>query len=478
MKKLVLLFCFIASMLLMAIGTAFAQNNNAEKAKSALSNIKNPLERFTATIKYLEMIDTDASSQIDSAACIDLLQIAQQLKNDSLLATSYNWIGYFFTIKKGDNATALEYYFKALPLAIKSKDKRRISSIYFDIAGTYFFLKNYDEYFNFTKKGGENLPDKTSPKYAFMLVQFQRNTGTYYLEKNQLDSALYYIQAAMQTSEPIKNKLYKIQTKTLLANIYSKMNENELADVYFKKAQTENDSIIVRKDIFYRRYITFLLKNNRMPEAKLQAENFWGFASQTDNLNVKLLAAGYKKDLFDKLNQIDSAYYYSKKESEIRELIFNQDNQNAIQAMAFKEQLRMIEDAAKKSEEEEQRKQNIQYALMALGIIILFTLYLLLSRSFITNTKLIEFFGVVALLIVFEFLNLLLHPFLERVTHHSPVLMLLALVCIAALLVPLHHRVEKWATAKLVEKNKQIRLAAARKTIQQLDTKSEDGNLE
>ena len=75
----------------------------------------------------------------------------------------------------------------------------------------------------------------------------------------------------------------------------------------------------------------------------------------------------------------------------------------------------------------------------------------------------IEFFGVVALLIVFEFLNLLLHPFLERITHHSPVLMLLALVCIAALLVLLHHKVEKWATSKLVEKNKQIRLAAAKK---------------
>jgi hypothetical protein len=52
--------------------------------------------------------------------------------------------------------------------------------------------------------------------------------------------------------------------------------------------------------------------------------------------------------------------------------------------------------------------------------------------------------------------------------------MLLALVCIAALLVPLHHKVEKWATLKLVEKNKQIRLAAAKKTIQQLDTKAED----
>ncbi len=85
------------------------------------------------------------------------------------------------------------------------------------------------------------------------------------------------------------------------------------------------------------------------------------------------------------------------------------------------------------------------------------------------NNNHLSFFVVIALLIVFEFLNLLLHPFLERITHHSPVLMLLALVCIAALLVPLHHRVEKWATNKLVEKNKQIRLAAAKKTIQKLE---------
>ena len=47
--------------------------------------------------------------------------------------------------------------------------------------------------------------------------------------------------------------------------------------------------------------------------------------------------------------------------------------------------------------------------------------------------------------------------------------MLLALVCIAALLIPLHHKLEKWATHKLVEKNKQIRLANAKKTIEELE---------
>lgn len=84
------------------------------------------------------------------------------------------------------------------------------------------------------------------------------------------------------------------------------------------------------------------------------------------------------------------------------------------------------------------RQQNIQYVLISLGIITFVTVFLLLGRQFITNTRSIVFFGTVAMLIVFEFLNLVLHPFLVRVTHHSPVMMLLALVCIAALLVPLH----------------------------------------
>ena len=469
MKKIITLFCFAASM-----QTAFAQNNNPDKLRAALAGYTNPIERFSATIKYLETIDSRAGNNTDSAICIDLLQIAQQLKNDSLLAISYNWIGYYFSQSKGDNTITLEYYFKALPLAEKFNDKRRISSLYLDIANVYYALKNIDEFFKFTKTGGETLPDKTSPKYDYMLVQYQRNMGIAYMEKNQLDSALSYAQAAVQTSERLQLSTYQLQTLHLLGAVNAKMNENELADVYFNKALALSDSITseIRKMAFFQRYIPFLINNNRMVEAKVQTEKLWMLSGKIENLNFKLIATGYKKELFDKLNKTDSAYYYSKVESGIRELIFNQDNQNTIQALAFKEQLRIIEDKSKKAEEARQRKENIQYSLIALGILTLLILYLLLSRSFITNTKLIEFFGVIALLIVFEFLNLLLHPFLERVTNHSPVLMLLALVCIAALLVPLHHKVEKWATAKLVEKNKKIRLASAKKTIEELEKES------
>jgi len=106
---------------------------------------------------------------------------------------------------------------------------------------------------------------------------------------------------------------------------------------------------------------------------------------------------------------------------------------------------------------------------MALGLITFIILFLLLSHSIIANQKLIRFLGVIALLIVFEFINLFIHPYLSHATNDSPLIMLLVMVCIAALLVPVHHRLEKWISHRLVEKNKKIRLAAAKKTIEQLE---------
>lgn len=46
--------------------------------------------------------------------------------------------------------------------------------------------------------------------------------------------------------------------------------------------------------------------------------------------------------------------------------------------------------------------------------------------------------------------------------------MLGMLIAIGALLIPLHHKLEKWVTKIMVEKNIKIRLDAARKTIERL----------
>ena len=472
MKKIVALFCCVA--IPMLIGkTAFAQNKTADSLKIVLSGTNKPVERFTLINKILENQSFFRGGNIDSAECVLLLQIAQQLKNDSLLAASYNWIGSYFSFTKGDNATALEYYFKALPLAEKINDKRRISSLDFDISLAYFALQNNKAAVQYVRKGGDDLPDTSHHLYDFMLMQYQRGMATWYLTINQPDSALYFAQAFYETSRKINSIAQRFNALAAIADAYTQSGENELAGVYIKKVIAISDSVkmIPIKLRFSNYYIPTLLSKGNIKEALVQAKLLLNLGEVNNNNNVKLAATGFLRQIFDSLQNKDSAYYYSRMEANVNTQIFSQNNINKIQALAFNEQIRLIEEEAKKAEEEQRRKQNIQYALLALGIITFIIIFLLLSRRHITNTKLIQFLGVVALLLVFEFLNLLLHPFLERITHHSPVLMLLALVCIASLLVPLHHKLEKWATHKLVEKNKAIRLAAAKKTVEELENK-------
>jgi tetratricopeptide (TPR) repeat protein len=458
----VLVFCFALN--------ANAQTRYNDSVTILLTNTSEPFERFKMLYGIIENSSRAQEPINDSALSIELYQLAQQLNNDSLLAISYNIIGNY-DAKNGDGPSALSYYFKAIPLAEKAKDKRRISSLYFDVTAAYFNLGNLEEGFKYNKKGGDNLPDKSAPLYDFMAEQFYRNMGRYYIQKNQPDSALIYIHSLEDISRISKDLPFQMVALSQNGMAYGQLGDTAMAAIYFKKASALGDSTgytghIITNESLYTRY---LLSTNQIAQARLHAMKLMNLGKQTNNNAVRLDAAGFLKTVYSHLNQVDSAYFYLSMESALKDSIFSQNNLNKIQALSFNEEIRVVEKQAQETSAEEERKENIEYALISLGIIILLSLYLLLSRSFITSTKAIEFFGVIALLIVFEFLNLLLHPFLQRVTSHSPILMLLVLVCIAALLVPLHHRLEKWATKKLVEKNKEIRLAKAKKTIEKLE---------
>jgi hypothetical protein len=140
--------------------------------------------------------------------------------------------------------------------------------------------------------------------------------------------------------------------------------------------------------------------------------------------------------------------------------------------MTLKEQVRQNEETLKQHRDDLHRKHNLQYAAIAIGLITFIILFLALSRSIIVKKGFIEFFAILGLLAVFEFINLFIHPYLSRITGDSPILMLLVLIAIGALLIPLHHKLEKWITKIMVEKNRKIRLEAAKKTIANLQNAS------
>jgi tetratricopeptide (TPR) repeat protein len=429
------------------------------------------MEKFSLANSLLEYGYITGEGNPDSSYCIDLLGIAQQLNNDSLLAVAYNQVGNYFFRVRGDFSSAIEYFFKGVPFAEATHDKRRLSSLYIDIAAVYAKLNNAAEQIKYVRKAVADLPEKNSPLYHFVAAQVYYYMSEYFLDQGKYDSVWHYVQVLNEVNLSLKSRMFESAVQGLMGVLYEKKNDTALAALHMARAISLSDSV---QYLFGRiegqlRYINYLIRSRRMTEARKEALLLMDVGIQKNNLDVKKAAAGFLAIVYDSNHQPDSALYYSRQESAMKDSVFSQANLNKIQALVFNERLRGIEEEDKKTAEAEQRRQNLQYALIAFGIISFVIAFLLLSRRHITNAKALRFFGVVALLVVFEFLNLLLHPFLEHITHHSPLLMLLSLVCIAALLVPLHHRLEKWTTQKLVEKNKQARLRAAKKTIEQLE---------
>ena len=462
MKRIVVIF-----LLFFAHSAGKSQNKYADSIKAVLAITKSPVERFDLLNKIVDDIFTKGTENIDYSSCVEMVRIAQQLKSDSLLAIAYNTVGNYFLINNGDYSNALEYFFKGIPLAERAKDKRRISSLYIDVAVVYFRLNNPDELIKYIRNARSNLPAVSSPLYYFMLTQVQAYTCRYFILKDNYDSAMYYAMALNESNRYLKSPVYNCAAEGLIARIYERTGNTAAAELHYENAVAGADSVryFYIKHSVKTPYIDFLIRFRKIPEALVQTRQLMKMGEEKNNADVKRTAAGFLRRIAEYTHQTDSAYYYSLVESSLKDSVFSQNNFNKIQSLAFSEQLRVLEEESKRAAEEEKRRHNIQYALLAMGIITFIILFLVLSHSFTINERLIRFLIVIALLIVFEFLNLLLHPFLERITHHNPVLMLLSLVCIAALLVPLHHRLEKWAVRKLVEKNKRIKLEAERKMI-------------
>jgi tetratricopeptide (TPR) repeat protein len=468
MKIIFALFCFYWGM-----GHAAAQNRS-DSLVAVLTRTTDPIERFDLYNKLGEEYFSSGNNNLDSASCLKMLQIAQQLNNDSLLAISYNFIGNLFLLNTGDYSRALEYFFKGIPLAERTKDKRRLSSLLVDIAIVYENLGNKNEQLHYIRKAEASLPGKNEPMYNYMVRQIHYNYSRYFLSVRRPDSAMHYTQALNETNLRLRSFLYETYAQMLLGGVYEQSGDNELAQIHYKKSNARSDSMQYSyvKFIIKPVYINFLLNSDKIPTVIEQANQLLQTGITLKNYDFQQAAAGFLRSAYERLRLMDSAYYFARLESAFRDSVFSKDKLNKIQSLVFSEQVRNTEEAVKKLREEEVRQQNIQYMLIAFGIISFIIVFLLLTHLVITNAKVIAFFGIIALLIIFEFLNLLLHPFLEKITNHSPLLMLLALVCIAALLVPLHHKLEKWATGKLVEKNKRLRLAAAKKTIKKTEQES------
>jgi tetratricopeptide (TPR) repeat protein len=356
---------------------------------------------------------------------LEALKINEKISNLSGLQETLNIIGIIYKFQ-GESHLALAYYFKALKIAEQLKDKVSLSKVLINTAVSYMELKMYDSATLFIQQA--NLLAKQ--------IDYKKGIGTtfgilgnIYFETGQYNLVIEYERLSFPYLQETGGYLHLSTAYLITANAFNKIKQNDSALFYARQA------LLVAKE------------RDLIPAASGAAE---------------FLSTYYRK------YNTDSAFFYIDIAKALSDSTFSQEKQQNFQKLTFAEELRQQEMEEKKIKDEEKRKHNLQYLAIAVGIITFIIFFFLFSRSIIVGERFIKFFGILGLLAVFEFINMFIHPLLANLTNDSPPLMLGILMIMAAMLIPLHHKLEHWITYKVTEKNKNIRLAAAKKTIEKL----------
>jgi len=376
---------------------------------------------------------------------------------------------------KGDFPASLNLLFSILPNFEKRQDNFGLLYVYVTIGSTYMSSEDYVQAAAYEKK---EIPFAIVMNDKSLLSKIYNGIACIYGEGKMPDSGMVYAQKSVNLATELKLGMpLAISTSTLGEN-YIAAGQYDIALPFLRRAfdyYQKYNAPSPHLDAYLKNdFAEVFLATKMYDSANYYARQALKVSIPFKEKEQSMRAYEYLYKSFEQTNQQDSLNKYFRLAMTTKDSLFSLEKIKSIQALSFREDLRQQEIATEKLKAEEERHQNIQYALITLGIIIFITLFLLLSRAVIVNEKLISFFAILGLLIIFEFINLLIHPWLAHFTHESPVLMLLALVLIAALLIPMHHKMEHVIKEKLVEKNKAIRLAAAKKTIEKLEKNKDD----
>lgn len=395
------------------------------------------------------------------------LALARQINYTNGEAIGLNQTASVFNIT-GNYPKALEFFLEALKKGEAIRNPLRIGASLVNIGSVYFYQGDHRLAINYTLKAKEIFESShNEPNLMNTLL----NLGDYYEKWNRLDSARLYTQQAYELSLSLQDTDFTGMTLNNLGNIYTKMGQPIIAMEFYRSGlsnlvQAGDDDAICECSLGMARLFQ---KRGDKDSCLYYAKLSMSTAQNGGFINRILNASNFLSDYYITIKMVDSAYVYLAATIAAKDSLFSQEKSRQIQTLSFAEMLRQQEKAVELTEAKEERHTNIQYAIIVIGLIGFTILFLLLSRSIIANEKWIRFLGILGLLLIFEFINLLIHPYISSATQHSPLWILLISVAIAAVLVPVHHSAESWITDKMIKKNKRLRLAAAKRIVAQLE---------
>ncbi|PWU03171.1 MAG: hypothetical protein C5B52_03975 [Bacteroidetes bacterium] len=429
------------------------------QAQSGLDSLLRELNSATRDTAKIDLMIKIARKYVESKPdltfkyCTDALTLSRKINYERGEALALSFIGVAF-IGFGDFPKALENILEALKKSEAINDKHSMGVCYMGLGAVYGEQGDYQRALEYCLKSNKIYQDLNNvSSYTATLV----NTGNAYLNLNRMDSARFYLNKAVELSRSIDDKANEAGAYLNLGYIHFKLNQFDLATAFYRQGIptfiSDNNYLFLYNSYYFLAQIYD--STHHYDSAFRYSRLALIFSQKMGSATNEAEIANQLSGIFKKKGELDSALFYMSMAMNAKDSMTSQEKIKKLQALTFSEQLRQMQIAEQVAKDAESRKRNLQLAAIAIFIPLFFLFVLILSKRKV-KTRTVEFFAVLSLLFLFEFIVLFAHPFIGKWTHESPIWMLLILVIIASLLVPLHHRSEQWIKNKLTHKPKPV----------------------
>ena len=289
-------------------------------------------------------------------------------------AQSMNLIGNVFTTT-GNYLKALQLHLKAFKIAETSQDQRIIGVVLNSIASDYSYTGDYRRAIDYDLKA---LVIHKAINYQRNIRISTMNLGDSYEKLNMLDSALTYTSHSYDLAVQQKDNASTGLALGNLGNVYFKMGQPGLA---MSKYRLSLPFLLERNDpgSFSETYLGMarvFQKTGSSDSSLYYAKLSLAMAQKIGFTLLAIDASNFLTGYYMTVHNIDSAFVYQNISMTVKDSLFSQEKQNAMQGLSFDETMRQQQVQDAKEEAKTQLKFNILFGGLFILFAVAFVLYL------------------------------------------------------------------------------------------------------
>jgi tetratricopeptide (TPR) repeat protein len=377
--------------------------------------------------------------------------IADNAGNKFLLGTCYSKLAEFYSsIEQYEKAK--DYLFKQL--AVLKKDNASIYNfipLYSEIAVTNIKAKQYGLAESYIDSGLAMCDRFKQPMLKMNLLDplFQ----LYFATKNP-QKIFILLNEKKDLIDQIKAIGYTAPIDYLIGSAYVELHQFDSAHFYLKKAAPyyETRASASYKNYFYIAYAQLYKEQGDWKNSLLYYNQVFDYAKVVGDLEMQKAISKELDSVYQKSGDYKKAYTFSGTYNQLSDSLMQLSKDKDLLSVELDNENKRKEREELRAEEATNRRHNIQYMAITVGIATVF-LILILMGLFKVSAGTIRIIGFLAFIFFFEFVILLADVQIHHWTHGEPWKVLLIKIVLIAMLLPLHHWLEEKVIHHLTNKD-------------------------